>query len=77
MLSKRICKQCWKNEKIVDLRIALYNLENLNERWKSNCLQCPYSLTDDCKTCIRKDENPPRWCPYELEHLIASQKNVK
>ena len=52
-----------------------WNKENELD-WRRKVIDCPFvPMFTWGKISIRKD--PPKLCPYTLEHLMKAQKNVK
>ena len=60
MLSKRVCKLCWKRH-----HVAWTKYEDI--AWKGNRLHCVKAHFKASR------EIPPNDCPYALEHLLTQK----
>ncbi len=74
MLSKKVCKLCWKNilkgnyKKYIDSHWTKVD----EDRWKNEkCVCCPENGVSFI------DQDIPLNCPYRLEHIIMDKNNVK
>jgi hypothetical protein len=75
MLNKAVCLRCylysntdWKKE---------YATKWFEERWNrpldTGWVQCK-SVSSDNKHWVYAKDEPPEWCPYVLEQVIANAK---
>ena len=68
MLSRRICFQCNMGR----------NVYVVSSDTKSNDItawSCPHTPSQDCRlrTMFDEDSEPPKSCPFKLEHLMEEQ----
>ena len=78
MLNKKICKKCFKEN---NMKWGKQTVESL---WNKHILLCPnkfwpkdrFSLTPvefSKAILINTVGEPPKWCPYILEHVVSDQ----
>ena len=70
MLNKELCKRCWKEYDYQQREEKgwLDWDEEAEKDWKKYLVLCPETYW------ARVDEKPPSHCPYELEHIVGTQK---
>ena len=65
MLNKIICQKCKKKWEYYD--------EN---HWKDGLITCPFWIGNSTGKWLAKTNvhgQPPKWCPYALEHVVSDQ----
>lgn len=71
MLSKKICKQCWKDYGSEN-QIKNFRNEKDERHWKEGKVLCVEELP---RNRLRNTENPPsNNCPFFLEHTLVEQE---
>ncbi len=84
MVSKRICQACINGDN-TNQSISLFNDDDETnfswgaqdeEAWKKGAVCCPLVSQDDetVPLGLPINGNPPRDCPFQLEHLLDVQE---
>ena len=82
MLSKEVCKFCFEHHHGYYTDFFLWFTWQDHDRWNNSQVHCPSSLLPDDLLDVDAtkeqtrfiNEEPPRWCPYFLEHIMDTQK---
>ena len=71
MLSKEVCQKCWHDMYTQTGREATKWSIDDDLRWEDGYAPCPWS---SIAIVFVDDYNAPDNCPYQLEHLMGTQK---